>query len=144
MSCQNAAATQALGLQLDSLRFGERPARRETDSAPPALKRRTVEFVFDQASDETLWVHAFGLSAEIDGVIRCSPKAHLTSAAGVSEDASSEASVVSPEGRVARIAGSREPVAAGSPARLAERANLSAMLLASGWSWHDADDKVDH
>jgi len=143
---QDAAATEAIGLQLDaqSPKPSSSPSRTEFALS---LKRRTVEFLFDPTSGETRWLHAFGLSDEIDNVARCFPNAHTTSAAkeGDVSSTNDERSVISPSGRIARLQAVAGAVTARpNPKAEAEHDSLVGMLVASGWTWRDANDSEDH
>lgn len=140
---QDAAAMQAIGLQLDAQSPTPHSSRAE---ATLTLKRRTVEFLFDPATGQTSWLHGFGLQDEIESVERSRPNAYVTLAKIDGGDTDTRTSVLSPSGRMARLeieAGSR-PASRTSPKAEAERDSLVGMLLSSGWTWRDADDTFDH
>jgi hypothetical protein len=143
-SGQDAAATQAIGLQLDTQ--SSTPLSRKSE-ATLTLKRRTVELLFDPATGETSWLHSFGLRDEVESVARCRPKAHITMAKSQDELSGDDmrTAIVSPSGRIARlqVEPGKGPTSA-NPKAEAERDNLVGMLLASGWTWRDADDTLDH
>ena len=106
-----------------------------------------MEFLFDPVSGETRWLHSFGLADELDTVTRCYPNDHATlaTAKGDALPAGDERSLVAPSGRIARCQSKRRSKSAlANPKAESEHDSLVGMLVASGWTWRDADDTLDH